>query len=73
MISPPLPLSLSPSLCQGLSTIPDSIRECQDLLHLDVSANTLGSIPEGLTELRQLRTLALNDCQLEQLPPNIGK
>ena len=40
--------SLSPSSLPyllsltGLSTIPDSIRECQDLLHLDISSNSLG-------------------------------
>ena len=32
----------SPSSRKGLSTIPDSIRECQDLIHLDISANSLG-------------------------------
>ena len=31
------------------------------------------SLCDGITELRQLRTLILNDCQIEELPPNLGK
>ena len=31
------------------------------------------SVNDGITELRQLRTLILNDCQIEELPPNLGK
>ena len=57
----------------ALASIPDAIRHCQQLISLDVSINPLGSLCEGVTELRQLRKLILNDTQLEDLPPNIGK
>ncbi len=60
-------------VCPALTTIPEAIKECKSLLTLDLSCNPLGDLCEGLMELRQLRKLHLNDIQLEELPPAIGK
>ena len=60
-------------LSPALSTIPDSIMECHSLLNLDLSSNPLGEMCDGITELRQLRKLVLNDIQMEDLPPSVGK
>ncbi len=66
-------LTIVSSTHAALASIPDAIRHCQQLISLDLSINPLGSLCEGVTELRQLRKLILNDTQLEELPPNIGK
>ena len=53
--------------------MPESIGECQDLEVLDLNCNPIGTLCDGLLELRQLRVLILNDSQVEELPPNFGK
>ena len=52
--------------------MPDSIGELQDLEVFDLSSNPVSVLCDGLVELKQLRVLILNDCQVEELPPNIG-
>ena len=57
----------------AINNMPDSICELQELEVFDMSSNPITALCDGLVELKQLRVLILNDCQLEELPPNIGK
>ncbi|KAJ8321664.1 hypothetical protein KUTeg_000135 [Tegillarca granosa] len=56
-----------------IGDIPDNIKFCKNLQVLDVSSNPFTKVlPEGLTQLRNLTHLGLNDVALERLPPDIG-
>ena len=57
----------------AINNMPDSIGQLQELEELDLSSNPITAMCDGLVECRQLRVLIFNDCQLEELPPNIGK
>ena len=57
----------------AINNMPDSIGELQELEIFDMSSNPITTLCDGLVECKQLRVLIFNDCQLEELPPNIGK
>lgn len=54
--------------------IPESIKSCKCLRHVEASINPLGPrLPEGFTQLINLEELYLNDTFLEFLPANFGR
>ncbi|XP_059831507.1 p53-induced death domain-containing protein 1 isoform X2 [Hypanus sabinus] len=62
-------------VCQHglLSTLPVNFGHFQHLNHLDLSFNRFISLPECLTELKELTVLLLSHNQLAALPNSIGK
>lgn len=55
----------------ALDAVPDSIRALDNLTHLDLALNELGSIPGWLAELTHLRELDLSSNGLTELPPSV--
>ncbi|XP_072128367.1 p53-induced death domain-containing protein 1 [Mobula birostris] len=56
-----------------LATLPVNFGHFQCLSHLDLSFNRFVSLPECLTELKELTVLLLSHNQLAALPNSIGK
>ncbi|BHF62714.1 Leucine-rich repeat-containing protein [Sparganum proliferum] len=55
-----------------INELPTSLRFCKSLQKLDISNNPLNSLPEGFSQLENLRELNLNDVSLFQLPHDFG-
>ncbi|KAL4217947.1 Leucine-rich repeat-containing protein [Mactra antiquata] len=56
-----------------LGEIPENIKYCKNLQVLDISSNPLITpLPPGMTQLRNLTHLGLNDVSLSWLPKDIG-
>lgn len=53
--------------------IPDTLLKLKLLHDLDLSCNSLTSLPAGLTKLRAMRRLNLAENQLTELPSDIGE
>ncbi|XP_060556221.1 protein scribble homolog [Ruditapes philippinarum] len=56
-----------------IGEIPENIKFCKNLQVLDISSNPLVTpLPSGITQLRNLTHLGLNDVSLSWLPKDIG-
>ncbi|XP_052763197.1 protein scribble homolog isoform X7 [Mya arenaria] len=56
-----------------IGEIPENIKFCKNLQVLDISSNPLvAPLPAGITQLRNLTRLGLNDVSLSWLPKDIG-
>ncbi|XP_052234956.1 protein scribble homolog isoform X4 [Dreissena polymorpha] len=56
-----------------IGEIPENIKFCKNLQVLDISSNPLVvPLPAGITQLRNLTRLGLNDVSLSYLPKDIG-
>jgi GTPase SAR1 family protein len=57
----------------GLSTLPESITQLQNLTALDLRGNRLSTLPESITQLQNLTALDLSNNQLSTLPESISR
>lgn len=57
----------------AITRVPESLKNCKRLLHLDLSCNNLQRLPDVITTLISLEELVLNEVNLEFLPANFGR
>ncbi|HYD60506.1 MAG TPA: COR domain-containing protein [Noviherbaspirillum sp.] len=57
---------------QGLTTLPEAVREMDWLQVLDISSNELTELPEWLVELPMLREIDVSYNELEKLPQSLA-
>ncbi|HEY9058981.1 MAG TPA: S-layer homology domain-containing protein [Pseudobacteroides sp.] len=56
----------------GLDSLPDGIKELSKLKVLDVSSNSIGSVPNGFFEnLKNIGHLRMSGCKLSSIPDDI--
>ena len=57
----------------GLTTLPESVGQLQNLRTLDVAENQLTTLPDTLGQLQNLQTLEARENQLTALPESLGQ
>ena len=57
----------------GVTALPESLADFEQLVHLDVQGNFISRLPDSIGELRALTVLRSQSNQLLELPDSIGR
>ena len=57
--------------CLNIETLPESVFELEELIHLEAAQNRINKIPLKLFALKKLEGLGFSDCLIEEIPTDI--